>query len=138
MGYTGTSRRRLRADSVRTTSFAIAAQWQNPVLRGNMLRPVLLSCLLRMGLARAAAQGQPGKAGVPVEVVATASEYVPLSRTIPHPGHAYTNCEGSTSYFGQFSNYGYSGLFLARPKQTRNAVRLSRRLRRLRSPPIEE
>jgi PEGA domain len=64
-----------------------------------------------MALARVAAQGQPGRAGVTVEVVATASEFVPLSRTISHPGHAYTDCQGSTSYFGQFSNYGNSGSF---------------------------
>jgi hypothetical protein len=74
-----------------------------------MLRQAVLTCLLLMALARAAAQQQPSKGGVPVEVVATASEYVPRSTTISHPGHAYTNCEGSTSYFGQFSNYGYSG-----------------------------
>ena len=73
-----------------------------------MIRPALLTCLLLTPLARAAAQGQPGKAGVTVEVVATASEYVPLSKTISHPGHAYTNCQGTTNYFGQFHSYGYS------------------------------
>ena len=73
-----------------------------------MLRPAVLTCLLLIALTRAAAQRQPGKAGVTVEVVATASEYVPLSRTISHPGHAYTNCQGTTNYFGQFHSYGYS------------------------------
>jgi hypothetical protein len=42
-----------------------------------------------------------------VEVVATASEYVPT--TVSHPGHSYTNCHGSTYYFGQFNSYGNSG-----------------------------
>jgi hypothetical protein len=44
-----------------------------------------------------------------VEVVATASEYVPISTTVSHPGHSYTDCLGSTSYFGQFSSYGNFG-----------------------------
>jgi hypothetical protein len=57
----------------------------------------------------AVAQRQANKGGVPVEVVATASEYVPRSTTVSHPGHAYTNCIGSTSYFGRFSGYGNSG-----------------------------
>lgn len=54
---------------------------------------------------------QPNKGGVPVEVVATASEYVPRSTTISHPGHSYTNCLGSTSYFGEFHSYGDFGSF---------------------------
>jgi len=47
--------------------------------------------------------------GVPVEVVATASEYIPTSRTISHPGHSYTDCMGNTSYFGNFNDYGSVG-----------------------------
>ncbi len=74
-----------------------------------MHRRVLLICPLLMLLSHAAAQEQPDKPGVPVEVVATASEYVPTSTTITHPGHAYTNCQGSTSYFGRFRSYGDSG-----------------------------
>jgi hypothetical protein len=42
---------------------------------------------------------------VPVEIVATASEYVPKTTTVSHPGHAYTDCQGSTSYLGDFSGY---------------------------------
>ena len=42
---------------------------------------------------------------VPVEIVATASEYVPKTTTISHPGHAYTDCHGSTSYLGDFSGF---------------------------------
>jgi hypothetical protein len=42
-------------------------------------------------------------------VVATASEYVPRSMTFSHPGHSYTSCLGSSSYFGRFSSYGDSG-----------------------------
>jgi len=55
------------------------------------------------------AHAQANKEAVRVEIVATASEYVPRSTTVAHPGHAYTNCAGSTSYFGRFSNYGDSG-----------------------------
>jgi hypothetical protein len=40
---------------------------------------------------------------VPVEVVATASEYVPRTTKISHPGHAYTDCQGNTSYLGDFN-----------------------------------
>ena len=39
---------------------------------------------------------------VPVEVVATASEYTPKTTTVSHPGHAYSDCSGTTSYFGRF------------------------------------
>ncbi len=74
-----------------------------------MLRPAILICLLLTPLSRAAAQGQPNKDAVAVEVVATASEYVPRSTTISHPGHSYTNCLGSTFYFGRFHSYGDSG-----------------------------
>jgi hypothetical protein len=59
--------------------------------------------------ARACAQGNG--APIQVEIVATASEYVPRSTTVSHPGHSYTNCLGSTSYFGQFSSYGNTGSF---------------------------
>jgi hypothetical protein len=55
------------------------------------------------------AKGQAKDEGVRVEVVATASEYIPRSTTVSHPGHAYTNCMGSTSYFGRFSSYGDFG-----------------------------
>ena len=76
-----------------------------------MLRRATLICLLLIPLSHAAAQaqGQPNKEGVPVEVVATASEYIPRSTTVSHPGHSYTNCLGSTSYLGRFNSYGDSG-----------------------------
>src|SRR5215471_21824058 len=52
------------------------------------------------------AEGQtPSGQGVPVEIVATASEYIPKTTTISHPGHAYTDCHGSTSYFGDFRGF---------------------------------
>lgn len=73
-----------------------------------MLRRVVLICTLLTVVRNAAAQDQSNRP-VPVEVVATASEYVPLSTTISHPGHSYTNCLGSTSYFGRFESYGDSG-----------------------------
>src|SRR5215471_18280877 len=47
----------------------------------------------------------PGNQPVPVEIVATASEYIPKTTTISHPGHAYTDCHGSTSYFGDFRGF---------------------------------
>jgi hypothetical protein len=56
-----------------------------------------------------AAQEQASAQGIHVEVVATASEYVPHSTTVSHPGHLYTDCQGSTSYFGRFRTYGDSG-----------------------------
>lgn len=74
-----------------------------------MLIRVLLIFPFLMSFAHATAQGQPNPEGVPVEVVATASEYVPSSTTFTHPGHSYTNCLGSTFYFGQFRSYGDSG-----------------------------
>jgi hypothetical protein len=58
---------------------------------------------------RVCAQGNG--APIQVEIVATASEYVPRSTTVSHPGHSYTNCLGRTSYFGQFSSYGNTGSF---------------------------
>jgi hypothetical protein len=39
---------------------------------------------------------------VAVEVVATAAEYIPKTTTVTHPGHSYTDCSGSTDYFGRF------------------------------------
>jgi hypothetical protein len=53
----------------------------------------------------------PARTGIPVEVVATASEYVPQSTMVSRPGHSYTNCLGSTDYFGRFDSYGGSGTF---------------------------
>lgn len=75
-----------------------------------LTRTILISLLLLLQ-SHAAAQGQPDRTGVPVEVVATASEYVPRSTTVSHPGHSYTNCLGNTSYFGQFHSYGDFGSF---------------------------
>src|SRR5215472_16958622 len=74
------------------------------LVRCTVLKRALSLCLLLTALPQARAQ-MP-KDAIWVEVVATASEYVPLSTTVHHPGHAYTNCLGSTSYFGQFSSYG--------------------------------
>src|SRR5436305_15193659 len=75
-----------------------------------MLRRTVLICTSLALQWDIAAQAQ-SKAVVPVEIVATASEYVPRSMTISHPGHAYTDCLGSTSYFGRFNNYGNTGSF---------------------------
>jgi hypothetical protein len=74
-----------------------------------MLRPALLISALLILPLYMTAQDQTNKNGVPVEVVATASEYVPRSTTVSHPGHAYKDCLGSTSYLGEFDGYGYSG-----------------------------
>lgn len=64
-----------------------------------MLRSAILICLLVVPLKGVPkAQANNGA----VEVVATASEYVPRSATVSHPGHSYTDCSGSTSYFGRF------------------------------------
>jgi PEGA domain len=46
----------------------------------------------------------PSKDGIPVTVVATATEYVPRSTTISHPGHAYTDCSGTADYLGRFDS----------------------------------
>src|SRR5262244_1779186 len=51
------------------------------------------------------AQAQIGTQSVPIEIVATASEYIPKTTTISHPGHIYTDCHGSTSYFGDFRGF---------------------------------
>jgi hypothetical protein len=68
-------------------------------------RAILLSVLLA---ALSSASGAQSK-DISVEVVATASEYVPSSTTFTHPGHSYTNCLGSTSYLAQFHSFGDSG-----------------------------
>jgi hypothetical protein len=68
---------------------------------------ILIGVLLSHS-AHVFAQGKPAEAGIRVEVVATAAEYVPLSTTVSRPGHSYTNCLGSTSYFGTFDSYGGS------------------------------
>ena len=68
----------------------------------------ILICLALVYSSHATAQGLTG---APVEVVATATEYVPSSVTVSHPGHAYTNCMGTTSFFGEFSSYGNFGDF---------------------------
>jgi hypothetical protein len=70
-----------------------------------MLKPALLVSALLIAATSAIAQGQPNGNAVRVEVVATASEYVPNTTTISHPGHAYTDCHGSTSYLGDFRGY---------------------------------
>src|SRR6266851_254567 len=57
--------------------------------------------------ARATCQTTPAtRNGLLVEVVATASEYVPQSTTISRSGHAYTSCLGNTDYFGWFDRSG--------------------------------
>jgi hypothetical protein len=76
-----------------------------------MLRRTVLICTTLAFQWNSPAQAQGNKAAVRVEIVATASEYVPRSMTVSHAGHAYTNCFGSTSYFGQFSSYGDIGSF---------------------------
>jgi len=75
--------------------------------RGDVLRYFVLICLLLAATSHASAQTQANMTGIPVEVVATAFEYVPT--TVSHPGHSYTNCQGSTDYFAQFNSYGNSG-----------------------------
>lgn len=40
---------------------------------------------------------------VPVQVVATASEYIPKVQTSTHPGRTYTDCAGTVSYFSNFN-----------------------------------
>jgi hypothetical protein len=73
-----------------------------------MLKRIILIYLLLIPVWRTTGQVRPNKGVIPVAVVATASEYVPRSTTVSHPGHSYTNCMGSTSYFGRFSGYGDS------------------------------
>jgi hypothetical protein len=76
-----------------------------------MLRRTFLICAMLVFQWNAPARAQGNKAAVRVEIVATASEYVPRSMTVSHPGHAYTNCFGTTSYFGEFESYGDRGSF---------------------------
>lgn len=70
-----------------------------------MFRASVLICSLFTLLPFKVAHGQ----SIPVEVVATASEYVPISTTVSHPEHAYSDCTGNTSYFALFHDYGDSG-----------------------------
>lgn len=74
-----------------------------------MLALFALTCVVPISMSHLYAQ-QVGVRGVPVKVVATASKYIPRSTTISQPGHSYTNCEGNTSYFGEFNDYGSAGL----------------------------
>jgi hypothetical protein len=74
-----------------------------------LIRTALISVLFLALIQLAEAQTPLGDQAVPVEVVATASEYVPQTTTITRPGHAITNCLGNTSYFGQFEVTGRSG-----------------------------
>jgi hypothetical protein len=75
-----------------------------------LTRAVLVFIALALNFG-ALAQAQGSLNSVPVEIVATASEYVPLSTTISSPGHVYTNCSGSTSFFGSFQSLRGSGSF---------------------------
>lgn len=59
----------------------------------------------------ALAQAQGSLNSVSVEIVATASEYVPQSTTVSSPGHVYTDCSGRTSFFGSFQSLRGSGSF---------------------------
>src|SRR6267142_1018913 len=45
---------------------------------------------------------------------------VVVCTTVSHPGHTYTNCMGSTSYFGRFNSYGDSGSFSGAAKTDTN------------------
>ena len=72
---------------------------------GLMYRASVLTCSLFILVPFEVAHGQR----IPVEVVATASEYLPISTTVSHPGHAYSDCTGNTSYFALFHDYGDSG-----------------------------
>lgn len=64
--------------------------------------------VLLISVGTISGQMPPSQGGLPVTVVATASEYVPRSTTIAHPGHAYTDCVGSSEYFGRFDGDGSS------------------------------
>jgi hypothetical protein len=74
-----------------------------------MVRYAIVICGLTVSLLAATGQVPTNNDGNSVEVVATASEYVPRSTTISQPGHSYTDCSGDTSYFGSFSSFGSSG-----------------------------
>ena len=69
----------------------------------------VLTLLLTTAAPATLAQSQRTGTTVPVEGVATASEYVPRSVTVSHPGHSVSDCSGSTSYFGQFYGNSVSG-----------------------------
>ena len=69
-----------------------------------MFRVRVLICSLFMLIPFEVAHGQR----IAVEVVATASEYVPISTTVIQLGHAYSDCTGNTSYFALFYGYGDS------------------------------
>jgi hypothetical protein len=73
---------------------------RNPMLRQTALLSALV-VLAPCGHAQIERSSQP----VPVEIVATASEYIPKTTTISHPGHAYTDCHGTTSYLGDFRGF---------------------------------
>lgn len=77
-----------------------------------MPRAALFLCALLMCQAGVTALAQTNTDKAPVEVVATATEYVPHSTTLSYPGHAYTDCHGRTSDFGDFDFHGFenSGL----------------------------
>jgi hypothetical protein len=70
-----------------------------------MLKRAALVSLLVVLAPYVDAQTQVGSQPVAVEIVATASEYIPKTTTVSHPGHAYTDCHGSTSYLGDFSGF---------------------------------
>ena len=67
-----------------------------------------LSVLLLLGLPHAV-RAQRTTAPTAVEVVATATAYVPSTLTFSHPGRAFTSCLGNTAYLVQFMMYGDSG-----------------------------
>src|SRR5579864_3062055 len=67
---------------------------------------ILVAALLTLSTS---AQEPQTTAGATVEVVATATEYVPRDITFSHPGHSFTNCFGSAVYFARFNSYGSSG-----------------------------
>ncbi len=73
-----------------------------------MLRRTVLICTTLALQWNSPAQAQANREAVRVQIVATASEYVPRSTTVSHPGHAYTDCLGNTSFFGEFDGYGYT------------------------------
>jgi PEGA domain len=70
--------------------------------------PIFMALALNSGVH---AQAQTSLNSVPVEIVATAAEYVPHSTTVSSPGHVYTDCSGSTSFFGNFQSSRDSGSF---------------------------
>jgi hypothetical protein len=62
-----------------------------------MLRRIVLICTTLALQWNSSAQAQANREAVRVQIVATASEFVPRSTTVSHPGHSYTDCLGSTS-----------------------------------------